>query len=205
MDDEILIGGVLVAGLVIFLVGASAWRLEYQEPLQESLTAIHRDRRRWVWINTWLIAAMVVTPAGLVGLTLALQESTARVLAGMATVAYVAGAVCWITSLTFRLTVTPWAAEHAAAGQVPEGFAAYNQWPGALYVVHMLIAYASSAVLGVALLASDAVPTWLGWAGVIWGLAFLAGFVATRFAGLFSPPFWAHVYTGTVGVVLLLG
>jgi hypothetical protein len=107
--------------------------------------------------------------------------------------------------LTFRLTVTPWAAEHATADGVPEGFAAYSQWAGVLYIVHMLTAYASSAVLGIALLASDAVPTWLGWAGVAWGIAFLTGFLATRFAGPFNPPFWAHLYTGTVGLVLLLG
>ena len=51
---------------------------------------------------------------------------------------------------------------------------------------------------------SDELATWLGWAGVGWGLAFGAGLVATRFAGPFNPPFWAHLYTGTVGVYLLL-
>ena len=204
MDDAFLIGGVLVAGLVIFLVGAVAWRLEYQRPLPESLPAIHRDRGRWAWIHTWMIVAMVVTPAGLVGLTLGLRESTATALAGMATADYVAGGVCWIVSLVFRLTVVPWAAEQASAGRVPEGFAAYDRWAGALYVVHMLTAYVGSAVLGMALLSTDAVPAWLGWAGVIWGLGFVAGFVATRFAGPFNPPFWAHLYTGTVGLVLLL-
>ena len=64
----------------------------------------------------------------------------------------------------------PWAAERATAGQVPEGFAAYDQWAGALYVVHMLTAYVGSAVLGMAVLASDALPAWLGWAGVLWAL-----------------------------------
>ena len=47
MNSSVLAGGVLVAGLVIFLAGAAAWRLEYQRPLQESLPVIHRDRRRW--------------------------------------------------------------------------------------------------------------------------------------------------------------
>ncbi len=153
-----------------------------------------------------MIAGVVITPAGLVGLTLALREPTATVLAGMATAVYAVGAVCWIVCLAFRLTVTPWAAERAVtSGQVPDGFAAYERWAGALYVVHMLTAYVGSAVLGVALLASDAVPTWLGWAGIVWGLAFAAGFAATRFAGAFNPPFWAHLYTGGVGLVLLLG
>ena len=123
----------------------------------------------------------------------------------MAAAVYLSGGVCWIASLAFRLAVVPWAAERAVTdGEVPDGFAAYDRWAGALYCVHMLTAYVASAVLGIAVLASDALPTWLGWTGVGWGLVFAAGLVATRFAGPFNPPFWAHLYTGTVGVVLLL-
>ena len=136
---------------------------------------------------------------------MALGEPTATVLAGMATTVYIVGGVCWIVCLAFRLTVVPWAAERTVtSGYVPDGFAAYERWAGALYLVHMLTAYVGSAVLGTAVLASEALPTWLGWAGVVWGLAFAVGFVATRFAGAFNPPFWAHLYTGTVGLVLLL-
>ncbi len=205
MDTSKLAGGVLLAGLVIFIVGAGAWRLDYQRPLPESLPIIHADRRRRAWIHTWMIAGLVVTPAGLAGLAASVEEGSATVLAAMATAVYVLGAVCWIASLAFRLTVVPWAAERTVAdGHVPDGFAAHDQWAGALYTVHMLTAYVASAVLGFAVLASDALPTWLGWTGVAWGLAFAAGFVATRFAGLFNPPFWAHLYTGAVGVTLLL-
>ena len=201
-----LVGGVLVAGLVIFMVGAVAWRLEYQRPLQESLPLIHHDIRRRAWIHTWMVAAMVVTPAGLAGLAVTLEEPTATVLAAMATAVYLSGAVCWIVSLAFRLSVVPWAAEQTATlDQVPDGFAAYDLWAGVLYGVHMLTAYVGSAVVGTAILASNALPAWLGWAGVVWGLAFAAGFVATRFAGPFNPPFMAHLYTGAVGVALLVG
>lgn len=200
-----MVGGVLVAGLATFLVGATAWRLEYQRPLQESLTAIHRDRRRWAWIHLWMLAGTFVTLAGMAGLAVILEGSSASVLTAMAGAVYVSGGVCWLASLTFRLTVVPWAAEHSALlGGVPDGFVAYDRWSGALYCVHMLTAYVASSVLGIAILASDALPTWLGWTGIVWGLAFAAGLVATRFAGPFNPPFWAHLYTATVGVVLLL-
>ncbi len=200
-----LVGGVLVAGLAIFLVGATAWRLDYQRPPHESLPLIHRDRRRWVWIHVWMVAGTVVTPAGLAGVAVILDKSTATVLAAMAATAYLAGAVCWLASLAFRLTVVPWAAEQAVTvGDIPDGYAAYDRWSGALYCVHMLTAYVASAVLGIAVLVSDDLPTWLGWAGLGWGLAFAAGLLATRFAGPFNPPFWAHLYTATVGVVLLL-
>jgi hypothetical protein len=204
--SSVLVGGVLVAGLVIFLVGAGAWRLDYEKPLPESLPIIHGDHRRRAWIHIWMIAALVVTPAGLAGLAVALEESVATVLTAMATAVYVTGGVCWMVSLTFRLTVVPWAAERSVAdSRVPDGFAAYDHWAAALYVVHMLTAYIGSAVLGIAVLASDALPAWLGWTGLGWGLGFATGFVATRFAGPFNPPLWAHLYTGTVGGVLLLG
>ena len=68
----------------------------------------------------------------------------------------------------------------------------------------LLVAYIASAVLGIAVLVSDGLPAWLGWAGVGWGAVFAAGLVATRFAGPFNPPFLAHLYTGTVGLFVLL-
>lgn len=205
MDSSLLVGGVLVAGLGIFLVGAVAWRLDYQRPLLESLPVIYRDHRRRAWIHAWMLAAMPVTPAGLAGLAVVVDERAATVLTAMAAAVYLSGGVCWMASLAFRLTVVPWAAEQTVTvGDVPDGFAAYDRWAGALYNVHMLTAYVASAVLGIAVLVSHALPTWLGWTGVAWGIAFAVGLVATRFAGPFNPPFWAHLYTATVGVVLLL-
>ena len=88
MNDSALVGGVLFAGLVIFLVGAVAWRLDYQRPLEESLPIISGDRRRRAWIHTWMIAALVITPTGLAGLTVAITDPTAAVLSAMATAAY---------------------------------------------------------------------------------------------------------------------
>lgn len=83
------------------------------------------------WIHTWMIAALVVTPAGLAGLAAALAEPAATVLTAMATTVYVLGGACWIASLVLRLTVVPWAAERTVAdGHVPDGFAAYDRWAG---------------------------------------------------------------------------
>jgi hypothetical protein len=201
-----LVGGVLVAGLGIFLVGAAGWRLDYQRSPPESLLLIHRDHRRWTWIHVWMVSAMLVTPAGVVGLAVIVDERTPTILMTMSAAVYGSGAVCWIASLAFRLTVVPWAAEHTATvGTLPEDFTAYDRWAGALYCVHMLTAYVASTVLGIAVLASSALPAWLGWTGIGWGLAFAAGLVTTRFAGPFNPPFWAHLYTGAVGMFLLLG
>jgi hypothetical protein len=200
-----IVGSALVAGCVVFLVGAVAWRLAYEGPLSESLPIIHADRRRRAWIQTWMVVAMFVTPAGVAGLSVVPDERDALVLAIMAAVVYAIGALCMIVSLTFGLTVVPWAAERTVAdGAVPDGFAAYRAWSSALYVVHMVGSYAAFAVLGAAVLVSNALPHWTGWAGIGLGIGCLAGFVGTRFAGPFNPPILAHTYTCLLGVVLLV-
>jgi hypothetical protein len=88
----------------------------------------------------------------------------------------VLGAVCWITSLVFRLTVVPWAADRTVAdGRVPEPFPALDAWAGSLYVVHMASAYVSFALLGLAVLAESGVSCrssrslTAGWTGVAAG------------------------------------
>ena len=199
-----IVGGSLVAGFVVFLVGAVAWRLDYERPLAESLPLIHADRGRRAWIQTWMLVAMFVTTAGVAGFAVVPDEQRATLIAVMAASVYALGALCLIVSLAFGLTVVPWAAERTVAdGSIPEGFAAYRAWSSGLYVIHMVASYAAFAVLGAAWLASDAVPQWAGWVGLGLGVGCLTGFVATRFAGPFNPPILAHTYTGLLGVLLL--
>jgi hypothetical protein len=204
MDAEGVVGLVLVAGMVLFMIGAGAWRLEYDRPLVEALHAIHPDRRRRAWIHVWMVIAMLTTPAGLAAWVVVVADPVARVLLALAATAYGLGAAGWIVNLVFRLAVVPWAAERTVeTGAPPDGFAELDRWAGMLYVVHMASAYAVFAVLGGAVLAGGVLPTWLGWLGIVWGPVFLVGFVATRFEGPFNPPFWAHLYPGVAGVVLL--
>ena len=206
MDADDVVGLTLAAGLVLFLIGAGGWRLAYERPLVEALVVIHGDCRRRAWIHLWMILAMFVTAAGVVGLAVMLTDRAAAVVAAMAGVVYALGALCWVVSLTFRLTVVPWAAERTVEDGVPPAtFPPLDRWASSLYVVHMTSAYAAFAIVGAAALVSEALPPWSAWLGIGWGVAFLTGFVATRFQGWFNPPFWAHAYTGTLGVVLLLG
>jgi hypothetical protein len=199
MSTLTIAGLTLVGGLVIFTVGAAAWRLAFQAPPAVALPAIDAQRRRYTWIHVWMVLAMVVTPAGIAGFA----AGTASVLADLAAVVYLIGAVCWLVSLTFRLTVVRWAArETVLTGAVPGLFGALDSWAGSLYVLHMGAAYLSFAALGGAVLA-DGGPAWLGWLGVGLGFACLGGFVGTRFDGPFNPPILAHTYTGVLGIWLL--
>lgn len=204
MND--VVGGALVAGFVVFLVGAVAWRLEYEGPPEKSLPLIHADRGRRAWIHLWMLVAMFITPAGLIGAAHLPDLRDVAPLAAMAATVYALGAVALIVSLCFRMSVVPWAAERTVAeGTPPDGFAAFNLWAGHLYVVHMVASYTAFAVLGAAVVASDAFAPWSGWVGLGLGAACLTGFVVTRFAGPFNPPILAHTYTALVGVVLVIG
>jgi hypothetical protein len=204
MDASLLVGVTLIAGAVVFLIGAGAWRLGYDRPLLEALPLIHEDRGRRAWIHLWMIPAMFITSAGIAGLVVLAAEPLAAALVAMAAVIYALGAVCWIASLAFRLTVVPWAAERMVAdGDPPDAFPALDRWAGSLYSVHMGSAYVAFALLGWAVLAEGDLPVWLGWLGVVWGVGFLAGFFATQREGPFNPPFWAHAYTALIGTLLL--
>ncbi|MPZ73674.1 MAG: hypothetical protein GEU74_10660 [Nitriliruptorales bacterium] len=205
MTAEVAVGYALLTGLAVFLTGAVAWRMAYQQPLAVSLAAIDRDRRRHRWIHVWMTVAMFVTPAGLGGLPFLTRLWGARALFAMAFAVYALGANCWLVSLAFRLTVVPWAAERTVEdGAPPEGFSAINAWAGALYTLHMAMSYVTFAIVGAGILLSGGLPAWSGYLGIGWGCGFLVGLVTTRFAGPFNPPFWAHAYTALVGILLLI-
>jgi hypothetical protein len=207
MDAEVAAGLVLVAGLVVFLVGALRWRLEYQAEAPVALPAVQADLRRWAWIHRWMAAAMVVTPAGLAMTASLVRPDDAAATAWAAVVVFAIGAACLLVTLTYRLAVVPWAAARAVAdGSPPDLYLATEPWASLLYRAHMLSAYLTFAVLGAALVLDDGRPDWLGWLGIAWGCTFAALFaVGGRVAYAVYPPFWAHTYPAAVGVALITG
>ncbi len=198
MDGDAVVGIALVAGLLVFLTGAVRWRLEYEKA--DAWPLIHADRARRLWIHLWMLPGVFVTTAGVAGFA----ALTGSVLAMMAATVFVLGAAGMVVHLVFRMTVVPWMAErYVADGAVPAGFDVLEAVAGRLYVVHMAASYTVFALLGLAVLDSDVLPSWTGWLGLGLGVFCLAGFVGTRFAGPFNPPILAHTYTAVLGTTLL--
>jgi len=62
----------------------------------------------------------------------------------------------------------------------------------------------SAIPLGWQVVVGDMGPAWFGWMGMVWGAIFAIGFVLTRGGAFFAPPFWAHLFTGALGLNLRL-
>jgi hypothetical protein len=190
----------LIAGFVVFMAGAGAWKLGYQAPLAERMALLHADRLRLRWIHSAMLVAMVLTPAG-VASAAAVSGHPA---AWAAAVAYGVGAVPWMLQLTFRLTVQERVAGAVVAGTpVPGWYVAVESWVALGHRVHMLVAYGSAVPLAWGLAEAAVIPVWLAWAGAVWGVAWLVGYSVPRVRFVFEPPFWAHLFTFAIGIALL--
>ncbi len=198
-------GWMLVAGFVVFLVGAALWKpAVYQQPLREALTAMAADRPRLRWIQGWMIAGVVISTAAVFALGAELHQAGEGALGLVAAAVFALGAAVWVVALCFHLTVTEWAAaETAHTGTVPEGYEAWHRWAGSLYAVHMLLGYLTAALLGIVLLRTGLTPRWFALGEVALGASCAAGFVVLR-GGPFGPPILVHALTAATGVALLL-
>lgn len=201
MGTQTLIGWLLVAGLVVFTVGAGRWRLEYEQPMELSLPLKASDTGRLRWIHYWMMVGVGLTSAGVASFAMFTQSPWGAA----AAVLFAIGATAWLIAITFRLTVGEWAAaETVSTGMVPSLYPALSRWSGGLHALHMVTAYVSAIPLGWVVVEADLGPAWFGWAGLGWGATFAIGFVATRGGALFSPPIMAHLFTGALGLTLLL-
>jgi hypothetical protein len=196
-----LIGWLLISGLVAFMVGAVRWRLEYEQPFELSLPLKASDTGRLRWIHYWMSVGVGLNSTGVAAIAMFTQSPWGAA----AAVLFVTGATSWLIAIAFRLTVGEWAAaEMVATGMVPSLYPALAAWSGGLHALHMMTAYLSAVPLGWMIVAADLGPAWFGWAGMVWGATFAFGFALTRGGAFFSPPFWAHLFTGALGLTLLL-
>jgi hypothetical protein len=201
--DPKVCGWLLIAGLVVFFVGAAAWSLGFQaSALTETLRNVANAPLRWWWIHGWMAAGVVVTGSGLIAWTEIQRQAGERLATPIALAMYWTGAVLWLVAIALRVTVQNWAADEVMAGNLPAVYPPLHRFAGALYSVHMILSYLSAVVLGAGVLRSGLPSVAVGWAGVVGGSVFAAGFIVAR-GGLFGMPFLAHVYTCVLGVALL--
>jgi hypothetical protein len=177
----------------------------WSAPLERYLQLIGQHRRAWSWANGFMLTAAVLNATGLA--VLAFQANEPPIVAGAA--AYSIAAVFWILVVTFRSTMSIWAADELATShRVPNSFVGIDRWSGMNFQLYTAMGHAAQAVVGLGLLATPLVPKWVAGFTVAFSLAgFLSQLPGTsripRLRGFFIP-ILMHVAPALIGIALLV-
>lgn len=157
----------------------------------------------WRWVNRSFALGIVITAFGLTALKLALASAGDQVWAELGWTSFLMGALLWLGLFTFNRSLANWAAEVTLSqGSVPATFEAWPKWLERIVLIYMILAYASHAFYGIALLNTGLLATWVGWVALSVGLAGAASITLWE-SGL-AIPLLIHIVPFLMGVLLLL-
>lgn len=129
------VGGILYAGRAIL-----KW------PFADSSSYL-------IWERGFVVASVLVNVLGLLLLESVLRSAGDAVIARLALVTYLVGAVVVLV------------AEASLIGR--------HEWVYAQVVVYVVLAFLAQAAFGVSLIATGLLPGWVGWATIAWNLGWL--------------------------------
>jgi hypothetical protein len=194
-------GWLLAIGSLSFIVGASNPALApvWSAPPDVQLRLIHDAATGWTVTNVLFGVGAVLTAAGL--WPVAERVGTGgQSLARAAAVVYAIAVAAWISSLAFRLAVTPpAAASFADSGVMDPTYVLVSRWGNGMFSAFTYLSGASVTALGVALVRGRTLRTAVGWFAIVVGLVITLGYAV---AGD-MPPFLSFVPTGLLGLFLL--
>lgn len=196
------LGGVLLAAVIIFLIGAfsAAYFRQYPLPMtaQEKLTAIANDRLGWTFQAVSFPVVFLATTIVFGLFTQRLPASTARWLALGATICMAAGFLLWLPIAINRLQLAAQAADllRNLDPNAPPSLLTANAWS---FWPHTVAVLAAVGLMGGALALGGVLPT-LGW--VVTGLAVIGG-AAGILAMRDWPPFFSYVFLLVMAIGLV--
>jgi hypothetical protein len=177
-SEQVVAGSLLILSCIIFVVGGILYtgRAIWKWPAGETLGYLR-------WERGFVMAAVLTMVLGLVLLERILEAAGDTVLAPLAMVTFLIGAVVVIVAETFHLS-----------GQ---------EWVYGSIVMYVLLAFLAQAVFGVALLRTGLLPGWVGWATVIWNLAWLVALPIISPRDIYYPVLH-HAAPLMIGIALLV-
>jgi hypothetical protein len=135
------------------------------------------------WERGLVMAAILIATLGLMLLERLLEAAGDRILSPLGMTIFLIGVVLVIVAETF--------------------FLSQQEWAYAPIVVFVILAFVGQATFGVSILRTGLLPAWVGWATVIWSLAWLVILPIARPHDMYYP--WLHyVAPLLIGVALLL-
>ena len=136
------------------------------------------------WERGWVLAALLVNVLGLALLENLLHAGGNSSFARIALVTYLIGVTVVVVAELSYL---------------------HNQeWVYPQIVFHVVLAFLAQTAFGVALLQTSLVPSWAGWATIIWNLAWLVILAIASPRNMYFPALH-HVAPLVIGIALLLG
>ena len=201
--------GIVLLLTIVFIPGTALYMavkdkggpIIFGQPPHEWLRLVHEHPRPWFWATISFIGAILVTLFGLCLLAGLLHDAGDPGFSDVGLLAFAVGAVLWVIHLAERLTVHPWAGnELASKGAIPDVFTALSAWTWAMFVIFTILAFGGVMAFGGAILATNLLPHWLGWAAIIYSAMGLAILAITRDA----LPIMHHLMPLVFGIVLLL-
>jgi hypothetical protein len=113
-----------------------------------------RSHTHFVWERSFVMAAVVLTAIGFVLLEGPLQNTAGRILARTGATAYLFGGILGVAAEALDLTRKE-----------------QSYYP--LVVIYVVLAFLGQAAIGGALLQAGLLAAWIGWATIVWNLAWL--------------------------------
>ncbi len=202
-------GALLILGSVIVLSSAALYMfvrdestpIIFGQPPQVWLRLVGKHPTLWRRATLSFIAGPIVALMGFGLLSAVLHDAGDQGYAQLGLLALAFGAVLWVINLAARLSIDPWAAKLLAeTGAIPESYTAISLWAGVLFAIYTILTFAALALYGGAILATPALPPWVGWASILYGLAGLVYFAVMRDA----PPFLQYLMPILIGIALLI-
>ena len=203
--EALRITGLLLAGggvVLVLLVGpttfvsAAIWNGSHDI----ALPLISQHPVVWRVANIGFALATVVTAAGL-ALTPDLVGDRGRSMAWVSAVVFVLAAVPWLITQAIRVVVTPGAADaFVAEGTIDPAWVPLDRLSAALFPAFIMLAAASIATLGIAIIAGGALDGPVGWACLVAGLAIGGSYLVVGD----TLPAFVYFPTTAVGIALLV-
>jgi hypothetical protein len=176
LSERSMAGGLLILGSLFMVAGVLLWtgRNLWAWPAAEAANYLR-------WERGFIIAAIVGTLLGLVLLEGLLVAAGDSVWARLGLVTYLVGAVLGIAAEAYEIK---WASFYA------------------LIVVYVVLAFLGQAAFGASLLRTGLLPGWIGWATMVWNLAWPAVLLVTTPADIYYP-ILHHFMPLLIGIALL--
>jgi hypothetical protein len=197
-----LAGGMLVAPVAFSVVEVVGYRQGrfgrtfWESPLDVKLDHVGQHSHAWRLMTLPWFPILAVTTAGLAGLSFLLADVAAWTAFGL----FILAAEAWLIVMSLQNGTTMVAAQRRAqTGDTPDWAVAVWQAGFVLEQVWIVLANLAAVGYGMAVLRTDMLPGWSGWAAIVVGLAIPILVLVTRdgFPGLALPAYL------TLGVALL--